>query len=96
MKWYQNKLLHLGFILLYQVKLVRKICQLALTVFIYRICKDCNFQCRFWVTPKWSKSNNIIIKNYFEHGSCDYVPIAYELQPLVAKICGKNSEMKMN
>jgi hypothetical protein len=25
----------------------RKICQLALTMFIYRIHKDCNFQCRF-------------------------------------------------
>ncbi len=39
----------------------RKICQLALTLFKYKICKDCNFQCRLWVTPKWFKSNNIII-----------------------------------
>jgi hypothetical protein len=39
----------------------RKICQLALTLFIYKICKDCNYQCRLWVTPKWFKSNNIII-----------------------------------
>jgi hypothetical protein len=39
----------------------RKICQFALTLFIYKICKDCNFQCRLWVTPEWFKSNNIII-----------------------------------
>ncbi len=43
----------------------RKICQLALTMYIYRVCKDCNFQCRLWVTPKWFKSNNIIIKEFF-------------------------------
>jgi hypothetical protein len=42
----------------------RKICQSTLTMFIYRICKDCNFQCRLWVTPKWFKSNNIIIKEF--------------------------------
>jgi len=39
----------------------RKICQLALTMFVYRICKDCNFQCRLEVIPKWFKFNNIII-----------------------------------
>ncbi len=39
----------------------RKICQLALTLFIYKICKDCNFQCKSGVTQKWFKSNNIII-----------------------------------
>jgi hypothetical protein len=39
----------------------RKICQLALTLFIYKICKDCNSQYWLWVTPKWFKSNNIII-----------------------------------
>ncbi len=39
----------------------RKICQLALIMFIHRNCKDCNFQRRLWVTPKWFKSNNIII-----------------------------------
>ncbi len=42
----------------------RKICQLALVVFIYRMCKDCNFQCRLWVSPKWFKSINIIIKEF--------------------------------
>jgi hypothetical protein len=42
----------------------RKICQLALTMYIYRVCKDCNFQGRLWVTPKWFKSN-IIIKELF-------------------------------
>jgi hypothetical protein len=39
----------------------RNICQLALTLFIYIICKDYNFECRLWVTPKWFKSNKIII-----------------------------------
>ncbi len=39
----------------------RKIHQLALTMFIYKICKDCNFQCRLWIASKWFKSNNIII-----------------------------------
>ncbi len=39
----------------------RKICQLALTLFIYKICKDCNSQYWLWVTPKWFKSSNIII-----------------------------------
>ncbi len=43
----------------------KKICQLALTMYIYRVCKDCNFQGRLWVTPKWFKSNNIIIKELF-------------------------------
>jgi hypothetical protein len=43
----------------------RKFCQLALTMYIHRVCKDCNFQCRLWVTPKWFKSNNIIIKYLF-------------------------------
>jgi hypothetical protein len=43
----------------------RKKFQSTLTMFIYRICKDCNFQCRLWVTPKWFKSNNIIIKEFF-------------------------------
>jgi hypothetical protein len=43
----------------------RKICQLALAMFIYRTCKDCNFQCRLWVTPKWFQSNNIIINEFF-------------------------------
>jgi hypothetical protein len=42
----------------------RKICQLALAMFIYRMCKDCNFQCRLWVIPKWFKSNNVIIKEF--------------------------------
>ncbi len=50
----------------------RKICQLALTMFTYRIYKVCNFQCRLWVTLKWSISNNIIIKEI----SCDCVPLA--------------------
>ncbi len=50
----------------------RRICQLALTMFAYKIYKVCNFQCKLWVTLKWSKSNNIIIiKN-----SCDCVPVA--------------------
>ncbi len=40
----------------------RKICQLALTMFTYRIYKVCNFQCRLWVTLKLSISNNLIIK----------------------------------
>jgi hypothetical protein len=43
----------------------RKICQLVVTIYIYRVCKDCNFQCRLWVTPKWFKSNNINIKEFF-------------------------------
>jgi hypothetical protein len=42
----------------------RKICQLAFAMFIHRMCKDCNFRCRLWVTPKWFKSNNIIIKEF--------------------------------
>ncbi len=42
----------------------RKICQFALAMFIYRMCKDCNFQCRLWVTPKWFRSNNIIVKEF--------------------------------
>ncbi len=42
----------------------RKICQSALTMFIYRICKDCNFQCRLWLTPKWFKSNNTIVHEF--------------------------------
>ncbi len=43
----------------------RKICRLALTTYLYRVYKDCNFQCRLWVTPKWFESNNIIIKEFF-------------------------------
>jgi hypothetical protein len=43
----------------------RKICQLALTMYIYGVCKDCKFQSRLWITPKWFKSNNIIIKEFF-------------------------------
>jgi hypothetical protein len=42
----------------------RKICQSALTMFMYRICKDCNFECRLRVTPKWFKFNIIIIKKF--------------------------------
>jgi len=42
----------------------RKICQLALAMFIYRMCNNCNFQRRLWGTPKWFKSNNIIIKEF--------------------------------
>jgi hypothetical protein len=72
---------------------VRKICQLALTMFIYIICKDCNFQCRLWVTPKWFKSNNIIIKELswtlFLWLCCNSLEIA----TLVAKISGKSNEM---
>jgi hypothetical protein len=43
----------------------RKICQLALAMFIYKICKDCNFHCRLWVSPKWFKSNNKIIEEFY-------------------------------
>jgi hypothetical protein len=50
----------------------RKICQLALTMFTYSIYKVCNFQCRLWVTIKWSNSNNKIIKEF----SCDCVLVA--------------------
>jgi len=49
----------------------RKICQLALTMFTYRIYKVCNFQCRLSVTLKWSIFNNVIIKEF----SCEYVAI---------------------
>jgi hypothetical protein len=42
----------------------RKICQLTLAMFICRMCNNCNFQRRLWVTPKWFKSNNIIIKEF--------------------------------
>jgi hypothetical protein len=50
----------------------RKICQLALTMFTYTIYKVCNFQCKLWATLKWSKTNNIIIKEL----SCDCVEVA--------------------
>jgi hypothetical protein len=54
----------------------RDFCQLALTMCIHSVCKDCNFQCRLWVTPNWFKSNNIIIIKKIWHYHCDYVPIA--------------------
>jgi hypothetical protein len=57
-----------------------------------RIYKVCNFQCRLWVTIKCSKSNNRIIKEF----SCDCVPIASKLEPLVVGISRKHSKMKIN
>jgi hypothetical protein len=61
-KWSDKKTLTFGIHFAITSKIgERKICQLALTLFIYKICKDCNFQCKLRVIPKWFKSNNIII-----------------------------------